>query len=421
MYIPQLPLLASKSGKISAIKMARSPETQWPQCILQDDIVVYEKGEQQIVLIADPNELKKIFGAEESKFPKWLPIYKLSAVKETGPRSIFGLNDQEWLPIRSAIYPLFAKDRLDLLIRNSEVATQRVLTNLVRNQGFEILVSQIAVEIIWKTLLGDGPTAQPPECLNKVAENLIAAHSIGDLKLAMQSITLLADYAQMRQPGDFALKNIDFAGECPMRSQSLNKEEREDNRLALLYSGQETTVLTLCWAIWLIGQDDKMQSTLREEAKSVVSYAPLNSESCKKLNLLSSFIKETLRLFSPSVSTVRTNIEDVTLSGEKIKKGAIIVVPIYAIHRHKKYWKEPESFRLERFKTDDYPAMAYMPFIAGRHTCIAARSSIFELQTILATLLVNLSWKTFDAHKMELKTHLVLSPSKSMNIEFKCL
>ena len=65
------------------------------------------------------------------------------------------------------------------------------------------------------------------------------------------------------------------------------------------------------------------------------------------------------------------------------------MLPIYALHRHRLLWDNPDSFDPDRFLTppDRY---AFLPFGAGPRICIGASFAMQEAVIILATLLAKL-------------------------------
>ena len=72
---------------------------------------------------------------------------------------------------------------------------------------------------------------------------------------------------------------------------------------------------------------------------------------------------------------------------EGIKPGLIGLIPIYAIHRHRGFWRNPETFDPERFASDapEKPnRYQYLPFGAGPRICIGAAFSIMESKIMLA-------------------------------------
>jgi cytochrome P450 len=60
--------------------------------------------------------------------------------------------------------------------------------------------------------------------------------------------------------------------------------------------------------------------------------------------------------------------------------------------------------------------MAYLPFAAGRHTCSAARSVMYEMAAVLATMLDRFEWVTHSPKDMGLTNKLVLSPTSEMKV-----
>lgn len=375
-----------------------------------------ERAGKSTVLLADTVELKRVFSSGELLFPKWLPVYKHSAARETGPNSILAVDDTAWKPIKESVAPLFSSDRSDLLAANCVDVTSQVFERYKDKYDFEQLISITVVNIIWRTLLSEGAYSETLPFVDEIGAKLVTEHRNGTLAHSMDHIRILASYMEERPSGKHAIASVNF-GKTNI-SQRLAADVLADNRLSLLYAGQETTVMSLCWACWLLGQDTGLQQSLRQEIMAAATSEHITPADIKQMPLLQAVIKETLRLFSPSVATVRMTTETTVLSGNLVNAGSVIIVPIYALHRHSNYWQDSHNFIADRFMSATITPFSYLPFSAGRHTCIASRSVMIEMQVILATLLMRYTWRTQNASDMSLKTKLVLSPSCPMNIVF---
>jgi cytochrome P450 len=78
----------------------------------------------------------------------------------------------------------------------------------------------------------------------------------------------------------------------------------------------------------------------------------------------------------------RRTIEADTLSGYTVPPGTDVLLCLYLLHRHPRYWKEPEAFRPERFDAEheaERPRFAYMPFAAGPRHCIGETLALYEM------------------------------------------
>jgi cytochrome P450 len=81
--------------------------------------------------------------------------------------------------------------------------------------------------------------------------------------------------------------------------------------------------------------------------------------------------------------------KDVVLGGVQVAAGSNVMIPIYAIQRHVKYWSDPDRFDPARFEPARERAMTryqYMPFGAGPRICIGMAFAMIEATAILATL-----------------------------------
>ena len=86
----------------------------------------------------------------------------------------------------------------------------------------------------------------------------------------------------------------------------------------------------------------------------------------------------------------REAAEPDVLCGHPIAAGTRVFFSPFAIHRHPKYWDNPEGFDPDRFlpeRSVGRPRYAYFPFSGGQRKCIGDQFTMLELVTVLATVL----------------------------------
>ena len=92
-------------------------------------------------------------------------------------------------------------------------------------------------------------------------------------------------------------------------------------------------------------------------------------------------LNESLRLFPTAPIIVRDILDDMEFDGISVPAGTIGIVPIYAIHRHRSYWHDPDRFDPDRFASDNGAKptrFQFMPFGAGPRICIRAAFAMIE-------------------------------------------
>ena len=66
------------------------------------------------------------------------------------------------------------------------------------------------------------------------------------------------------------------------------------------------------------------------------------------------------------------------------------MIPIFAIHRHRKLWDDPDRFDPDRFRPereDKIWRTQFMPFGAGPRICVGASFALTEAVLVMARLL----------------------------------
>jgi cytochrome P450 family 4 len=191
-------------------------------------------------------------------------------------------------------------------------------------------------------------------------------------------------------------------------------------------SGHDTTAMALCWSLYLIGLDSEVQEKIHSEIDSVFGddkSSPVSGEDLKRLKYLECCIKEALRLF-PSVPALgRAVKEDFQLGPYTIPKGVTILISTFALHRDESIFQNPESYRPERFLTDNISKTspyACVPFSAGPRNCIGQRFAMTEEKIILANIFRNFSIKSLDQRdQVQASAELVIRPKNPIRIKFE--
>ena len=102
----------------------------------------------------------------------------------------------------------------------------------------------------------------------------------------------------------------------------------------------------------------------------------------ESLTYTKNVVDEALRLYPPGWMLSRRTIAPDVLSGFDVPAGTDVLLSPYLLHRHPRYWKEPDAFRPERFDAaheSERPRFAYMPFAAGPRHCIGETLALYEM------------------------------------------
>ena len=153
------------------------------------------------------------------------------------------------------------------------------------------------------------------------------------------------------------------------------------------------------------------------EVMAVAGSGPIEAAHVSRLLITERVIKESMRLYPPAPVLVRMPLTDTMFGDVNVRAGAQIVVPIYAIHRHRKLWSDPDRFNPDRFLPDAEKAMPrtqYMPFGAGPRICIGMKFAYMEAVAILATLVRALKFLPNPAHQVEPNIRITLRPEGGM-------
>lgn len=229
----------------------------------------------------------------------------------------------------------------------------------------------------------------------------------------MKSVADHAIEARASRPSEGVPDLLDLllAGEDPETKRRMNTAELRDNLLTFIVAGHETTALTLAWSLYLCAFDQDVQTRARQEAQSVLQGRTATAEDVAQLPFIRAIIDEALRLYPPAALVSRTAQAPDTLCGRDVRRGDTVMIPIYALHRHKDLWEDPDAFRPDRWAKGKPDRYSYLPFGDGPRICIGASFALQEAVIILATLLSRFRFSQIPGKDPEPVMILTLRPN----------
>ncbi len=201
--------------------------------------------------------------------------------------------------------------------------------------------------------------------------------------------------------------------------QAMTDEELRDELMTLLTAGHETTATALAWALYWIHKFPSVREKLLEELDSLGDNP--DPSTIFKLPYLDAVCSETLRIYPVGMLTFpRVAKTHVSLSGQEIEPGTVVIGSIYLTHHREDLYPEPKLFKPERFLERQFSPYEYLPFGGGARRCIGMAFALFEMKVVLAKILSRWELALVDDRDLRAKRRgLVSGPERPIQIIVK--
>jgi cytochrome P450 len=168
---------------------------------------------------------------------------------------------------------------------------------------------------------------------------------------------------------------------------AMGEAQLRDEVVTLLVGGYESTAQALTWTWYLLAAHPEAAGRLREETRAVLAGRPAAPGDVPRLPYARMVVDEALRLYPPVWAINRRALRDGELRGRRVRRGAVLTVCPYTLHRHPGHWARPGAFDPGHFAPDQRRAPhAYLPFGAGRHRCLGVHFALLTATLAVATL-----------------------------------
>jgi cytochrome P450 len=202
----------------------------------------------------------------------------------------------------------------------------------------------------------------------------------------------------------------------------MEAKEILDHLCMLFLAGHETSASALSWAFYILALEASLQEQLRAEVDAVWGDGPLTIETLKNMEQLQAFFREVLRLYPPVGQFIREASHEHEIRGAKVKPGDMLVITPWLLHRHERWWRDPDEFQQQRFgpsRTDSPIRGSYLPFSLGIRACSGAAFAQQEALLILAYALKTHLWSPVPGATPKVVGRLTVRPEPGVSLNIQ--
>jgi len=243
-----------------------------------------------------------------------------------------------------------------------------------------------------------------------------------DLAAAVRAIdACVYEFLAAERPKEFAGAGLVKLLADGSRAQGDEFDDRSlrDQLLTVFFAGHETAATSLSWIHYLLDAHPDARAKVRAEVERVLGGRLPTSEDLDALTYTEQVINEALRLYSPIHSISRVALTDDLLGGYHIPEGTTVYVSLYAMHRLRRIWPDPDRFDPERFTPENVerrPRFAFIPFAAGHRNCVGASTAIVELKLAVAMIAQRYKLNVAPGQRIEGAAGTTMYPRYGMNM-----
>jgi cytochrome P450 len=185
-----------------------------------------------------------------------------------------------------------------------------------------------------------------------------------------------------------------------------------DNAMTFYLAGHETTANAVTWTLYLLSEQALLQEEAAAEARAALLEGGDDPGLPERLPRLRSILNEALRLYPPAPRFERQALGPDRLGDEEVRKGDIISIWPWLLHRHQALWDDPDAFDPDRFADGrKRHRFQYIPFGGGPRLCVGARFATAEALTVLAHWLSGWRFAPEPGREVRVRGMVTLRPA----------
>ena len=392
---------------------------------------VYAPGRKSYTyVIHHPDDVKRVLVSNHKNYTKGVGLDRVKILLGNG---IMTSEGDFWRRQRYMMQPMFHRRVITDFARIIDAANDRFIARweaqAARGESVNVTddMSELTLDIVLRAVFGrdlDRFSAEsggnPFAVVTKEpARNLQFAYKFRSLGKLVASL--------MRRRATENAEHVDFLA---MLMSARDKEsgaamsEREliDEVMTLVVAGHETTASALNWTWYLLALHPQVEARLHAEIDAAPSASSPSLAQMEALPYTQQVVNEALRLYPPGWLLSRRAIGADVLGGFAIPAGTDVLLSPYLLHRHPRFWPDPDTFRPERFAAEneaERPRFAYMPFAAGPRHCIGETFALYEMLMHLYKVARRYRLTYLPAEPVELEAQINLRTKNPLHMRLE--
>ena len=441
-YVPPYPRpLPALLGLLRAVKDRQGDLLGLlPDYAYHRDIGPLGYSRRSIIIANRPDLVRTIMIDKVDRFPK--SDLMVNAVEPLIGDSIFTSSGETWRRQRAMIDPAFSAMRINhafgfmkAAIDDQEIDLDRAALER-RRLSLDVTMSHLTADVICRTVFS---TTLKSQIAHEIFDDFtLFERSVAEVEIkrliwdkawtkAPQKPDVLAACQRIRARlgelidnhlGENAELYDDMArtvieARDPENGTRFTRDELIDELGVFFLAGHETTASALTWAFYIVASRPDVAAKIRAEVRNIAGDGDIDIGHTKRLIYTRNVFRETLRLYPPITFLPRVAETACPLGKKNIKKGALVMVAPWALHRHRRFWKEPNTFDPDRFlpeREGELTPGAYIPFGQGPRICAGAAFATIESVLILARLVRRYEFKLIEGEKVRPAARMTTRP-----------
>jgi cytochrome P450 len=433
---------AEPLGPLSFLRtLWNNPIEAWSRGYFERTIVKTRLPFGEVAVINDPIAIRRVLDDNRNNYPKDAFQKRMLVALSNG---LLTAEDDQWRVQRRALTPVLAlrnvRSFAPVMVRAANDLVER--WRLREGQVIDVAdeVTELTLEVLERTIFSGGIPGNGPELRGAMRIYFDSLGRIDPLdllnfpdfiprvgrlrirtaiRLFHRSVDEMIEKRRggemrpMDLPNDLLTLMLDARDRETGRP--LSSEEIRSNVITFMAAGHETTANAIAWTLFLLSQSPAWCERVIAEAKCALD-GPLETLP-DRLVETRAVVEEALRLYPPLAAISRVARSSDELAGAPIRRGTMIVIAPYVLHRHQKWWKHPEFFNPARFLP---PARAgidryvYMPFGAGPRGCIGSVFALQEAMIVISAIIREFELAVAPGHKVWPLHRITLRPRRGL-------
>jgi len=365
-------------------------------------------------VIHHPDDVKRVLVSNHRNYTKGLGLDRVKILLGKG---IMTSEGELWKRQRYMMQPLFHRRVITEFAKVISAANERHIARweqlAAHGEPVNLTdeMSELTLEIVLRSIFGEDLDRLTTQLGGNPFE-VVTKEQSRDLQFAYKFRSLTKLVAQLiAQRRTAPEEHFDYlamlmAARDKETGEPMGERELIDEVMTLIVAGHETTASGLNWTWYLLSQHPDCEARLHAELDAAPELPAPGLAQMEALGFTSQVVNEALRLYPPGWLLSRRSVAADVLGGFAVPPNTNVLLPLYLLHRHPRFWQDPERFRPERFAPEheaQRPRFAYMPFAAGPRHCIGESFALYEMLMHL--------------YKVARRYRLVYVPDKPLELE----